>query len=71
MDARFNGVGLFTNISACMATDIWTETEVLKEMEDRFKTVTHLQSVMVKKTFQGLLLRQLSASRDIWQEKDD
>lgn len=71
MDARFNGVGLFMNISACMATDTWTETEVLKEMEDRFKTVTHLQSVMVKKTFQGQLLRQLSASRDTWQEKDD
>lgn len=54
-----------------MATDIWTETEVMKEMDNRFKTMTHLQSVMVKKTFQGRLLRQLSASRDIWQEKDD
>lgn len=38
MDARFNGVGPFMNISACMATDIWTETEVLKEMEDQMKT---------------------------------
>lgn len=51
MDARFNSVGLFMNISACMATDIWTETEVMKEMENRFRTMTHLQSVMVRRHF--------------------
>ena len=53
IDARFSGVGLFRSISACRATDIWTETEVMKEMENRFKTMPHLQSVMVKKTYQG------------------
>lgn len=73
MDVRFSGVGLFRNNSACRATDLWTKTEVMKEMDNRFKTMPHLQSVMVKKTSQEEergFLSQLSASWDTWQKKD-
>lgn len=32
--------------------DIWTETEVMKKVENRYKTMLPIQSVMVKKTSQ-------------------
>ena len=51
LDARFSGVGLFRNTSACRATAIWIATEVMKEM-NRLKTMPYLQKVIVKKKCQ-------------------
>lgn len=39
LDARFSGVGLFRNTSACRATAIWIATEIMKEMNNRLKTM--------------------------------